>query len=128
VIVAALPGGEGSGLSGAAIGGAVGGGLAALATLAALFLFLLKRRKKEEVEEVETETVDEMESTTIDEPDDYISEYGLSAPDAFSTDEDDRDVDLPFEGESGMSHSDPINISENNPEDLEFQSEPGEGA
>jgi hypothetical protein len=125
-IVMGDPDDQGPGLSGAALGGAIGGGFAALAVLALLLLFLLKRRKQEEVEEGD-ETLEGVETTTIEERDDYISEYGLSAPGSFNGSDDDGPIDLPREGESGISDSDPMNISENKPEDLDFRSDAGEG-
>jgi hypothetical protein len=125
-IVFDVPGDQGSGLSGAALGGAIGGGFAGLAALAVLLLFLLKRRKQDEVLEGD-ETLEEVETTTIEEPDDYISEYGLSAPGSFGDSDEDVPNDLPREGESGVSESDRMNVSENNPEDLEFASDAVEG-
>jgi hypothetical protein len=114
-----------SGGSAAAVGAAVGGGLAGLAALALLVLLFLKRRKKEVVEEGEAVAVEE--GTTLCEAETFISQYGLS--DALSQEGgSDMEVDMPCDASPGALATDDIAaVSEHNPEDLDFASDPAEG-
>jgi hypothetical protein len=117
---ARVPGGAAeqtkNGVSGAVIGGSLGG----LAALAALLLLLLLRKKKkqEEVEEGEETVGSESTLGTIDGEDEYISEYGLS--DGVRPLDSDQDVnDLPNDELDSNFIDECSNASEHNPEELD---------